>query len=64
MRLTGPTDVTALEASINEIIRRQEILRVSFSMQNEQPLQVIAPSLTISFLINFGLPIAAINISA
>ena len=41
VRLTGPTDVTALEESINEIIHRQEILRVTFSMQDEQPLQVI-----------------------
>ncbi|MEH2032602.1 MAG: non-ribosomal peptide synthase/polyketide synthase [Nostoc sp.] len=37
----------ALEFSINEIIRRHSILRTTFTVLEEQPIQVIAPSLTL-----------------
>jgi amino acid adenylation domain-containing protein len=47
IRLTGPLDVTILERSFNELVRRHEILRTTFSVVDGRPLQVIAPSLTL-----------------
>jgi amino acid adenylation domain-containing protein len=47
-RLAGPLDVSALERSVNEIVRRHESLRTSFSMVDGQPVQVITPALTIT----------------
>ena len=46
--LTGPLDVDALEASLNEIVRRHEILRTTFPLLDGQPVQVIAPVCTLS----------------
>jgi hypothetical protein len=45
--LSGPLSVEALERSLNEIIRRHETLRTTFSVMGDQPVQVIAPSLTL-----------------
>lgn len=45
LRLTGVLNTLALEKSINEIIKRHEILRTSFQIVDEQTLQVIAPNL-------------------
>ncbi len=42
VRLTGALNVVALEASLNEIVRRHESLRTTFSALNGQPQQVIA----------------------
>jgi amino acid adenylation domain-containing protein len=42
-RLTGQINITALEGSLNEIIRRHEILRTTFPSVDGQPNQVIAP---------------------
>jgi surfactin family lipopeptide synthetase A len=42
-RLEGPLDVAALEQSLNEIARRHETLRTTFTLSEEQPVQVIAP---------------------
>lgn len=42
---SGHLDVGLLERSLNEIIRRHEILRTTFSQAEGQPMQVIAPSL-------------------
>jgi hypothetical protein len=47
MRLLGPLDVAVLEHSVNEIIRRHEVLRTTFALVDRQPVQVIAPSLSI-----------------
>src|SRR5215207_11732919 len=46
-RLPGPLNVRALEQSINEVVNRHEILRTTFQSHDGQPVQVIAPSLTI-----------------
>jgi len=46
-RLRGPLDVTALERSANEIIRRHEALRTTFAVQDGEPLQRIHPDLNI-----------------
>ncbi|NET89190.1 MAG: amino acid adenylation domain-containing protein, partial [Kamptonema sp. SIO1D9] len=47
IRLQGLLQVTALEQSLNEIVRRHEALRTTFSTVEGQPIQRIAPSLTI-----------------
>ncbi|MEQ8997824.1 MAG: amino acid adenylation domain-containing protein [Coleofasciculus sp. B1-GNL1-01] len=47
IRLEGSLKVTLLERSLNEIVRRHEILRTTFSIVNGQPVQIIAPSLRV-----------------
>jgi amino acid adenylation domain-containing protein len=49
-RLTGPLNVTALEQSFNEITKRHETLRTTFTTLAEQPVQVIAPTLYLPLL--------------
>lgn len=44
-RLTGPLNVKALEQSFNEIIKRHETLRTTFTTIAGQPVLVIAPTL-------------------
>ncbi len=44
VRLEGRLDAVALERSINEIVRRHEVFRTSFVMENGAPVQRIAPS--------------------
>ena len=46
-RLTGPLNVTALERSFNEIVKRHEVLRTVFRTIDGKPLQKILPSMTI-----------------
>lgn len=46
-RITGPFNPKALEQGLNEVIRRHEILRTTFTTINDQPLQIIAPQLTL-----------------
>ncbi|WP_158517254.1 non-ribosomal peptide synthetase [Moorena producens] len=45
--LEGQLNVTVLERSLNEIIRRHEILRTTFKTVNGVPRQAIAPTLTL-----------------
>ena len=47
IRLTGSLKLAALEQTFNEIVRRHETLRTTFIVSDGQPLQAIAPSLTI-----------------
>ncbi|HEY9801061.1 MAG TPA: amino acid adenylation domain-containing protein [Leptolyngbyaceae cyanobacterium] len=42
IRLTGRLNIVALENSINEIVRRHEILRTKFTVVDEEPVQVIS----------------------
>src|SRR5947209_18026588 len=49
MRLRGALNVAALEKSLNEIVRRHEVLRATFTTIDDKPVQVIAPSLTLTF---------------
>src|SRR5689334_12639000 len=42
-RLTGPLNVKALEQSLNEIMRRHEILRTTIAVVEGQPVQIVAP---------------------
>ncbi|HLP88085.1 MAG TPA: amino acid adenylation domain-containing protein [Nostocaceae cyanobacterium] len=48
VRLSGELNVDILEQSINEIIRRHEVLRTTFILENDQPLQVILPQIQIN----------------
>jgi amino acid adenylation domain-containing protein len=51
-----PLNVRALEESLNEIVRRHEVLRTTFTIVDDgQPVQMIAPSLR--------LPLQVINLS-
>jgi amino acid adenylation domain-containing protein len=47
VKIQGKLNIPALEKSINEIIRRHEVLRTSFITIKGQPVQSIAPHLTI-----------------
>src|SRR5215468_10341189 len=48
LRLSGELDRGALKQSLNEIVRRHEVLRTKFPMVEGEPLQVISPSLAVS----------------
>jgi amino acid adenylation domain-containing protein/non-ribosomal peptide synthase protein (TIGR01720 family) len=47
VRLQGQLDVAALVQSLNEVVRRHEALRTTFATVEGQPVQVIAPTLTV-----------------
>src|SRR5262245_25782546 len=47
LRVTSPCDVAVLERSINEIVRRHEILRTTFAAVDGRCVQVIAPQLIV-----------------
>ncbi|MEO6738974.1 MAG: condensation domain-containing protein, partial [Chthoniobacteraceae bacterium] len=48
-RISGPLDVGALERSLQEITRRHEVLRTTFSAAKDAtPVQIIHPSRTLS----------------
>ncbi len=42
LRLKGELNVSALDAAVNEIVRRHEILRTTFIVREAQPVQVIS----------------------
>lgn len=45
--LNGQLDMAALARSLNEIIRRHEALRTTFTEKDGAPVQIIAPALTV-----------------
>jgi amino acid adenylation domain-containing protein len=45
IRITGKLDGDALERSLNEIVQRHEILRMTFDLVDGQPVQMVASSL-------------------
>jgi hypothetical protein len=47
VRLLGKLNLTALESTLNEIVRRHEALRTTFANVNGEPLQIIAPEMRI-----------------
>lgn len=47
VRSQGKLNITALEQSINEIIRRHEALRTTFTSVDGKPVQIIASSLSL-----------------
>ena len=44
--LTGSLNITALQQSLNEILKRHEVWRTTFGLVNGEPVQEIAPELT------------------
>jgi glycosyltransferase involved in cell wall biosynthesis len=48
VRLNGRLNVPALERTLNEIVRRHEVLRTTFVAQGGQPAQVVHPPTAIS----------------
>ena len=48
VRYRGPLDVAVLARSLNEMVARHEALRTTFQMIAGQPMQVIAPSLSVA----------------
>ncbi|MBH8561819.1 amino acid adenylation domain-containing protein [Nostoc sp. CENA67] len=48
VRLQGVLNIAALEHSLNEIVRRHEVLRTTFTAVNGQPVQIIASILSIN----------------
>ena len=51
VRMRGPLNADVLERSIQEIVRRHETLRTSFQTFKDEPVQVIAPQLTVPLAI-------------
>ena len=47
LRLSGHLDVPALQASLNEIVRRHEVLRTTYRVEEGSPVQIVAPELKI-----------------
>ncbi|HVG19909.1 MAG TPA: amino acid adenylation domain-containing protein [Blastocatellia bacterium] len=47
LKLSGRLDVAALEESLNQIIRRHEVLRTSFGVTDGRPSQIIAEDFTL-----------------
>lgn len=47
LRITGPLQVSALEAAVNEVVARHESLRTTFAERGGEPVQVIAPHLQV-----------------
>jgi len=50
-RLTGPLNLTALEQSLAEIVRRHEVLRTTFPVVDGQAAQIIFPDLALALAI-------------
>ena len=46
--MSGKLDADALERSLNEIVRRHEILRTTFSVESGEPVQVVREQLRLS----------------
>ncbi|MBO0801343.1 MAG: AMP-binding protein, partial [Blastocatellia bacterium] len=54
-RLSGPLKIAALDQSLNEVVRRHEVLRTTFATLDTHPVQVIAPELRL------GLPVVDLS---
>ena len=50
LRFKGPLDIPALERSLNEIVRRHEILRGTFPAEDGEPILTLIPSLTLRLI--------------
>ncbi|MGH7926234.1 MAG: condensation domain-containing protein, partial [Candidatus Binatia bacterium] len=51
VRLVGPLKITALEKSLNEIVRRHEALRTVFPVAEGAPVQLITPAMNRSLAV-------------
>jgi acyl-CoA synthetase (AMP-forming)/AMP-acid ligase II len=50
LRVTSPVDIAVLERSVDEIVRRHEVLRTTFAVVDDRLLQVIAPQLAVPLI--------------
>jgi len=48
IRLRGRLNVAALQQTLDEVVRRHEILRTTFALMDDQPVQVISPAQPVS----------------
>ncbi len=48
IRLTGQLNLTAFEQTLNEIVRRHEVLRIAYLIVDGQPMQVVTPADTLN----------------
>ncbi|MBZ4422889.1 non-ribosomal peptide synthetase, partial [Myxococcus sp. RHSTA-1-4] len=51
VRMEGPLDARALEASFEELVRRHESLRTTFRNEGSAPVQVISPEPMLAFAV-------------
>ena len=51
IRMTGTLNADALERTLNEIVRRHEILRTTFDVIDGQPVQIVSPSLHVPLIL-------------
>ncbi len=51
LRLIGSLNVTALKMAVQEIVRRHEVLRTTFEMVNDFPVQVISNTKTVTIAV-------------
>jgi hypothetical protein len=60
VRIRGVLDPAVLERSLNEIVRRHEVLRTTFTEMEGEPVQVIRPVLELTLPVEdlSGLPVA------
>ncbi|HEX5887024.1 MAG TPA: amino acid adenylation domain-containing protein [Pyrinomonadaceae bacterium] len=47
-RIKGPLDAAVMERVVNELIARHEVLRTTFTVVDDQPVQVINPNLKVA----------------
>jgi amino acid adenylation domain-containing protein len=47
LRLKGQLDVGALEHSLNEIVRRHEVMRTTFASMEDEPVQIVTPPVAV-----------------
>jgi hypothetical protein len=52
IRVRGPLDVSLLERSVNEVVKRHEALRTAFAVVKGRPVQVILQSLAVSLRVH------------
>lgn len=52
LHIKGSLQVKALKQSLDEIVRRHEVLRTTFNILDDQPVQVIAPLLSIALALS------------
>ncbi len=48
IRIVGPVDISALQKSFYEIVRRHEVLRATFLMRDGEAIQQVAPEMKIT----------------
>jgi NRPS condensation-like uncharacterized protein len=48
LRLAGPLDAEVLTRALNEVVRRHDVLRTTFAVVDDTPVQVVAPTLALA----------------